>query len=212
MTLTGFVSLIFLGLLGLFLYALVSGNGYMLKNGTLLPTTRKANPSGYWGGMLVELAVLVALVYILRYPLGIGGTGFGDIQAAAQGSWQNAQTLLATAVPSNVSAAIAPVTTPPCATATDSTFGFEAQNPVPIGGGITEGHNRAQAYLSTLRQNGAPLAYTYGGYVLGALNSLHFYRLEGTPARTVYFDFYTFQTPLALAGMTCADKLDFGGP
>lgn len=212
MTLTGFVSLIFLGLLGLFLYALVSGNGYMLKNGMLMPVTRKANPNGYWGGMFLELAALVALVYVLRYPLGVGGSGVNELQALAQNSWQSAQTWWATAVPSNITAAIAPVTTPPCASATDISYGFSADNPVQIGGGAAQGLRRAEAYLSNLRQNGAPLTYDYGGYVLGSLHSLHFYRLAGTPARMVYFDFYAFQTPAALAGMNCAERLEFGGP
>ncbi len=212
MTLTGFISLLFLGLLGLFLYALVSGNGYMLKNGMLLPVTRKANPNGYWGGMFLELAVLVALVYVLRYPLGVGGSGLSEIQTAAQGSWQSAQTWFATAVPSNVSAAMAPITTPACASTTDLSFGFSADNPVPIGGGAAQGRNRAEAYLRNLRQGLAPITYDYGGYVLGPVHSLHFYRLGGTPARTVYFDFYTFHPPTALAGMNCAERLEFGGP
>lgn len=108
-----------------------------------------------------------------------------------------------------------------CAVSNSTTYGFTAEDPVRVGGGsLTEftfaGQERERLYMDNLRgPNGETLSYVRLGSVPSTTEEsiLDIYEITGTGTTiTIYLDIYTYEAPLAPAGLTCAQPIPFGAP
>lgn len=92
-----------------------------------------------------------------------------------------------------------------CAIATDETYGYTEENPVPVGGGAFGGPSRAHAYLDNLLgPNGEELSYQRIGSLPFEDTILDIYEISGLsqPAQ-LYLDSYTSGPLQAPVGFTC---------
>ena len=96
-----------------------------------------------------------------------------------------------------------------CQVATDSTYGFSPENPIRVGSlNLYDGIARMEAYLNTLRgPNFEEIIYSRLNPIYNKAEQIVdpyeiIYAGLSEPL-TLYFDLYTYESPMAPAGFTC---------
>ncbi|MCI0399126.1 MAG: hypothetical protein L0332_10965 [Chloroflexi bacterium] len=122
-----------------------------------------------------------------------------------------------TAIPTQASTAT-PTAAPssPCPLSGDPSYGYTTSNPIRVGGGPFEGPPRARAYLDTLRgPAGQTISYVRTGSIPTDETILDAYEITydgiGSPI-ILYVDQYSYSTPQAPAGFTCASAFPLQEP
>lgn len=108
----------------------------------------------------------------------------------------------------------APARAATCAVSTDPSYGYSLENPIKVGSGLLRGPARERAYLNALAgPNGETITYTRRGSMPFGGVILDIYDLRGLPNPvTLYVDMYTFVSPQAPAGFTCAYPIPLSAP
>jgi hypothetical protein len=101
-----------------------------------------------------------------------------------------------------------------CPTATAADYGFSENNPIRVGGEQLSGQPRAEAYLRNLMHvDGQRLAFERQGYILKDGATLDYFAVQaGEAEHRLYFDYYSYQAPLAPMGFVCIASVPFQNP
>jgi hypothetical protein len=108
------------------------------------------------------------------------------------------------------------VITSACLVSPDPTYGLTEDNPIPIGGDITEGKQREDAFLANLRgPNGEDVKalrlITYN--VNGKIIDIYLMNYEGLPEPVkLFLTIYEYADPTAPQGFICYAPVPFGAP
>jgi hypothetical protein len=175
---------------------------YQLGTGKVFgpfPVTRQSNPLYYWFSVASNVLGIFFLIYWFEFANNLFAFADWDV---AFSIWPTPQ------------ATVASSTADACETADDTSYGYDVNNPIRLGGGDVGGPSRAQEYLSNLRSpSGAPVTFRARGYILQNGSTLDFFEIKFADRRLlVYFDYFSYETPRAPVTFYCASLLSYAGP
>ena len=101
-----------------------------------------------------------------------------------------------------------------CPISPDATYGYEVENAIKVGGGLTSGFLREKAYLDNLLgPDGSMVTYERVGSLESPDSIVDEYKLTaGTKEFTLYLDIYSFGVINAPRGMGCMGAFPLGEP
>ena len=101
-----------------------------------------------------------------------------------------------------------------CPISPDATYGYEVENAIKVGGGLTSGFLREKAYLDNLLgPDGSMITYERVGSLESPDSIVDEYKLTaGTKEFTLYLDIYSFGVINAPRGMGCMGAFPLGEP
>jgi hypothetical protein len=104
---------------------------------------------------------------------------------------------------------------PTCLGSEDSTYGYQQDNPIRVGGDAFSGPARARAFLDNLLgPGGETIQYIRTGSINTDETILDAYELsyDGAEPLMIFIDQYSWEAPAAPSGLTCAGPFPLSAP